>query len=343
MLARMSFRGHDSEAPAAAADPLARFLELHACFDRDRGTFGDRVPLRLAAVTLVPTQGDPAELVARVRARDAELAPHFGWFSSVDKSVRLVLAAALVRADEPAQSFVAALEHGQTLMRGAGMRRGGVHEVLAMLVLRRVVKEAAITPEHIARFQAIYEESKRHHWFLTGPEDFTTCAMLVGKRGSPEEIGEHVEAIYRALADAPKTWGGEALQTAAHVLALVDVTPEEVTRRFLDIATALRDRGIRIGVTEYDEVAVLSFVPRAIDRIADAVVQYRSALDDALASLSGVLATSLAVNLAFVRLLFDEDGLGALADAKLLLDMQSIVAARQAAAGAAVAASSAGG
>ena len=45
------------------------------------------------------------------------------------------------------------------------------------------------------------------------------------------------------------------------------------------------------------------------------------------------MATSLAANLAFVRLVADErDGrVGALADAKLLLDMQSIVAMRQAA------------
>ena len=49
--------------------------------------------------------------------------------------------------------------------------------------------------------RAIHSVMKKHHWFLTGPEDLTTCAMLIGKPGTPQEIGDHVEAIYRRLAD----------------------------------------------------------------------------------------------------------------------------------------------
>lgn len=327
----MSFRGHDAPVAQRVGDPLARFLELHGHFDRDRKLLGDRVPLRFAAVTLVTAPGEPADLVARVRSCDAELAPHFGWFSDVDASVRLVIAAALVRGEETPAEFVAALEQGRAHMRAAKMRRGGVHEVLALFVLRRVLGGLAIEPDHIARFQAIYEQSKRHHWFLTGPEDFTTCAMLVGKAGTPEAIGEHVEAIYRRLADAPKTWGGEALQTAANVLGLVELAPDEAAARFLAVATALRDRGLRVRSAEYDEVAVLAFVPRAADRIAELVGDSRERLVAALKRLRGEMATSLAVNLSFVRLLYDEHGLAPLADAKLLLDMQSVVAARRAA------------
>jgi len=337
----MAFRGHDSSAvPPAAVDPLGRFLELHAHFDRERGLFGDRVPLRFAAVTLVTAVGDSAELVARVRRCDDELSSHLGTFSSVDRSLRLVLAAALVRAGESAATFAAALERGRALMRAIGMRRGGVHEVLAVLVLHRVLRGAPIERAHVERLQALYEESKRHHWFLTGPEDYTALAMLVGKRGTPAEIGEHVEAIYVRLRDAPRIWGGEPLQTAANVLGLVELSADEAAGRFIEVATALRDRGIRVGQAEYDEVAVLGFVPRSADRVAQTVADYRARLDDALAGLPGAMATSLAVNLAFVRLLFDEDGLAPLGDAKLLLDMQSVVAARQAAVVAATVAAS---
>jgi len=327
----MSFRGHDSGAAPARVDPLARFLDLHRQFATSRGFFADRVPLRFAAVTLITADGDVPSLVARVRACDAELAKHFGWLSGVDDSVRLVLAAALVRANETAPAFVAALEHGRALLRSAKVRRGGVYEVLAMLVLRRVVGGGAIEPAHIERFQAIFAEMKRHHWFLTGAEDFTACAMLVGRRGTPAEIGEHCEAIYRRLAGAPKTWGGDPLQTAAHVLGLVELAPDEAAQRFLDVATALRDAGIRVRQAEYDEVAVLSFVPRASDKIARAVADYRRQIVEELAWTEKELATSLAANLTFVRLLSDEDDKAALADAKVLLDMQSVVAARQAA------------
>lgn len=336
----MSFRGHDErDAPVRSIDPLARFLELHRLFDEGRGWLGDRVPLRLAAVTLITTPGDAPGLVARVRACDQEMAHHFGWLTDVDGSVRLVLCAALVRANETAAAFVKALEDARALLRAAKVRRGGVYEILAMLVLRRVIGGGAIQPAHVERFQAIYEEMKRHRWFLTGPEDFTACAMLVGKRGTPEEIGAHCEAIYRRLAQAPKTWGGDPLQIAANVLALVELGPDEAATRFLQVANALRDRGVKVRQDEYDEVAVLCFVPRSAERVADTVVELRTQLLGELQGLSREFATSLAANLAFVRLLFESDGLEALGDAKLLLDMQSIAAARQAASmGAAVAA-----
>lgn len=116
--------------------------------------------------------------------------------------------------------------------------------------------------------------------------------------------------------------------------------PDEVATRFLDVATALRHVGIRVGHAEYDEVAVLSFVPRAADKVAPMVAHHRGRLDAELSWLTGPMATSLAANLGFLRLLFGDGDVAALADAKLLLDMQSIVAARQAAAVAAVAASS---
>jgi hypothetical protein len=70
------------------------------------------------------------------------------------------------------------------------------------------------------------------------------------------------------------------------------------------------------------------------------VAELRSRIAEELSWTETSMATSLAANLAFVRLLADErDGrVGALADAKLLLDMQSIVAMRQAAVVATVAA-----
>lgn len=326
----MSFRGHDAGTALERVDPLARYVALHRQLETKRGVFGDKVPLRLAAVTLVTARGDVPSLVARVRSCDAELAQHFGWLSGVDASVRLVLAAVLVRANETAPAFVAAIEHGRALLRSAKMKRGGVHEVLAMLVLRRVIGGGEIQPTHVARFQAIYAEMKRHHWFLTGAEDFTPCAMLVGRCGTPAEIGEHCEAIYRRLAGAPKTSKGDPLHTAAHVLGLVELAPDEAAQRFLDVAAALRAVGIAIGTDEYDEVAVLAMVPRAADKIAQTVAGYRSQLASEMGWTEKALATALAANLTFVRMLFDDENVAVLGDAKLLLDMQSIVTARQA-------------
>lgn len=326
----MPFRD-DTRASTPAVDPLTRFTELFAAFDAGRGTFGDRAPLRLAAVTLVTTSGPAAIVAKRVRELDAELKPHYGWTSSVDASMRLVLAAALVRADESVAEFVAGSARVQALMREAKVRRGGVHEVLAALILRRVTGGEP-TLAHVERMRGIYERMKHHHWFLTGPEDLTACAMLVGREGTPEQIGDHVEAIYRRLADAPKIWGGEALQTAANVLGLVALAPNEAADRFLAIATALRDAGLKVRGAEYDEVAVLAFLPRSAVLVAARVATMRERIKQDLAWYEDQEATSLATNLAFVQMLEGDDDarIAALADAKMLLDMQSIIAMRQA-------------
>jgi hypothetical protein len=326
----MPFRDHTTPSPAGT-DPLTRFQALYAAFDAERGLFGDHAPLRLAAVTLVTVPGDVAQLVARVRATDAELAPRYGWTSSVDSGVRMVLAATLVRTGESVASFVAGAEHVAALMNEAGVRRAGVHGVVAGLVLRRAVGGEP-SRSHVDRMRAIHAVMKEHHWFLTGPEDLTTCAMLVRKPGSAREVADHVEAIYRRLADAPKTWGGDPLQSAAGVLALVALEPDEAADRFLAVASALRAAGVKIGQAEYDEVAVLTFVPRSADVIAADVAELRSRVAKALSWGESSSATSLAANLAFVRLVANErDGLvRALADAKILLDMQSIVTMREA-------------
>jgi hypothetical protein len=97
------------------------------------------------------------------------------------------------------------------------------------------------------------------------------------------------------------------------------------------VASALRAAGVKIGQAEYDHVAVQTFVPRSAEAIAADVAELRSRVADALSWGESSTATSVAANLAFVRLVADErDGrVGALAYAKLLLDMQSIVAMRR--------------
>lgn len=329
----MPFRDQHAPTPTGF-DPLHRFAELCNAFEAERGMFGDRAPLRLAAVSLVLTPGPADELAAHVRTVGSHLdAIYGGWTSSIDASLRLVLAAALVRTGEDATAFGTAIARVQAMMDAAKVRKGGAHSLLAAMVLRRV---AGGEPgeAHVLRMRAIYERMKHHHWFLTGPEDLPACAMLVGRPGSPEQIGDHVEAIYRRLADVPKIWGGEELQTAANVLGLLAFAPDEAAARFVELAAELRARGVKVRGAEYDEVAVLAFIPRSAALIAERVTNMRDRIVAELAWYESSMGTSLASNLAFVELLHsgDDARVGLLADAKLLLDMQAIVTMRQASA-----------
>lgn len=326
----MPFRSAD-DVPgfAAPADPLARFDELLTALDAGRGWMQDKVAVRLAAVTLIATAGDAGRLAASTRSASAVLKERFGWFRGVDESVRLVIAAQLVKAGDHPDVFADELGRVQGELRARGMRRGGVYEVLAVLVLRRRVGE--IAAGHLDRFQQIYEAMKSHHWWLTGPEDLPACAMLVGRPESPADIGAGTDAIYRALHERAGLWRGDPLQTAANVLYLAGVEAEVIVQRFTGLVEALRAAGAKIGAQAYDEVAILSFLARPTARIVEAVLDLREGLRARLRWLGEPDALSLAASLAFVRLAGDQGALGTLGDAKLLLDMQTIVTARQAA------------
>jgi hypothetical protein len=85
---------------------------------------------------------------------------------------------------------------------------------------------------------------------------------------------------------------------------------------------------------EYDEIAVLAFLPRSAPQITERVVAMRERILAELSWYETSMATNLAADLVFVEFLQSDDDprIAALARAKFVLDMQSIVASRQAAA-----------
>jgi len=314
------------------ADPMERFASVHAFLEGSKSWWQDSEPLRLAAITMVTSRGEPGEIAASIRMMDQELGSMLPWYSGISASIRLVLAAQLVKYDDSAPAFLEEVTRMRDLFRQVGLRRNEVHEVLAVLVLRRVCRGEPVGLEQVTRLQAIYAEMKRYHWFLTGPDDFPACAMLVGREGTPEEIGSGIEAIYQCLHRDAGLWQGDPLQTAANVLYLSGLEATEIAERFTVMMKAFRAGGARIGQREYDELAILCFLAQPIDMIVGSVLEFRDRLLSALSWTSKASAFNLASSLAFVRMVGTDVELGTLADAKLLLDMQAIVAAQQAAA-----------
>lgn len=327
----MAYRSSDEQPGIAVpADPLARFEELLTALDAGRGWMQDKAAVRLAAITLIVTPGAAVRLAANTRTAGAVLGERLGYFSGVDESVRLVIAAQLIKSGDHVDAFVDDMERVRALFREHGLRRGGVYEVLAILVMRRLL--GPIEPAHVERFRAIYEAMKAHHWWLTGPEDFPACAMLLARPEDPSTIGAGADAIFRALHERAGLWRGDPLQTAANILYLAGLDPAEIAGRFVALVDGFRAADAAIGPGEYDEIAVLSFLAQPVDRIVATVTDLRDGLRTRLRWLGKHDALSLGAGLAFVRLVGSEGALGALADTKLLLDMQAIVTARQAAA-----------
>jgi hypothetical protein len=333
----MPFRGHDGKQLQAYVDPLERFFELEAAFDADRGFLGDHVPLRLVAANLVLSPGGATEIATSVRALTERLRQGLEWFSQVSSSIQLLAAAIVLQRGDDPEALLDEFRRVREMMRDIGMRRAEVYEFVAILSMRIRGGLAPIELAQVQRLHDIYTQMKRHHWFLTGPEDYPACAFLTGQDRSPEDIAARANAIFEGLRTRAGAWRGDPLQTASNMLALSPLEPDELVDRFVTLAIAFDSAGIRVRQGEYDEVAVLCFLAQPAERIVDAVVEYTAKIRERLRWANKATAFGLAANLAFVRLLGNDPELGALADAKTLLDMQTIIAARQAAATAAAA------
>ena len=328
----MPFRGHDGKQLQAYVDPLERFFLLEAAFDAERGFLGDHVPLRLVAANLVLTPGEPAEIASEVRAVAERLRAGLDFFSQVSSAIQLLAAAVtLQRGDEP-EALLEEFRRVRSMMREVGMRRDEIYEFVAILAMRIRGGLAPIELDQVRRLHDIYAEMRRHHWFLTGPEDYPACAFLVGQDLSPAQIAARANAIYEGLRTRANAWRGDPLQTASNMLALSPLEPDELVDRFVTLALSFDKAGTRIRQDEYDEVAVLCFLAQPSQRIVEAVIEYTAQIKGRLRWANKATAFGLASNLAFVRLLGNDPQLGALADAKALLDMQTVIAARQAAA-----------
>ena len=320
--------------PHLPADPLSRFRDLYGALNAERGWFGDPSSLRFAAMTAVTCKGSPVEVASAIRSMAEEIKQLSGWFGELNSSLRFIVSAILVLNRDRASDFLAEVKRGRELFRQADLRRGGIYETMAVLILRLQNDLSPINAEAVVRFKAIYEEMKRHHWWLTGPDDFPACAILVGQEASPGEIGEAIERIYQALNQNGFSTG-DPLQTAANLLYLSRLDPAVVSERYFELANGFRQSGVAIWQSDYDELAILTFLSHSPYRVVERVIEHRKAIEELKPKPDRSLTFNLAASIAFLELVQLDENCEAITDAKALMDMQSIINAQQAAAAAA--------
>jgi hypothetical protein len=320
--------------PELVTAPLDRFCDLYEALNVDRGWFGDASSLRFAAMTAVSCPGPPQEVASSIRRMAEEINRLSGWFGELKSPLRFIIAAILVLNRDDASEFLSEVKRARELFRHANLRRGGIYETMAILVMRLQNDLQPISPADVARFQAIYEEMKRHHWWLTGPDDFPACAILGGQDAPPAEIGMKIEEIYQSLNESGFSTG-DPLQTAANLLYLARLDPFTVANRYSELADGFRNNGVSIWQSDYDELAILTFLDHPASRIVDYVLEDRRIMERLTPKPDRSLTFNLAASITFLELVQVDDNLEAISDAKALMDMQSIINAQQAAAAAA--------
>jgi hypothetical protein len=141
----MPFRSDAASGPAlfAPPDPLERFQAIYAALVAQGSWLSDKVALRLAAASLITLTGEPALLASATHRRDAELRVRLGWLTSVAPSLRVLLAAQMVKYADDSEAFADEVERVREMFRAIHLRNGHAYEALAVLVLRRLQRFAA--------------------------------------------------------------------------------------------------------------------------------------------------------------------------------------------------------
>lgn len=322
-------------------DPLRRFVEIYEALNERRGWLQDAMPLRFSALTLATCDGPPAAVAEAVYRVSAALRARAGWFGPLNSPVRFVLAAILVRNGDDPEAFCDEVERASGLFREAGLRRGSIYEVVAILLLRGPEVDQNLDAGAVLRFKSVYEDMKRHHWWLTGPEDYPACALVAARPEPVESAGLRIERFYGSLRDEGFS-AGDPLQMVSHILALNPAKEAAVVRRFVDLRAGFKDAGVSMWQSDWDELALLTFVDAPVAEIVARVLAHREVMAELRPRPDRSLTFSLACGTAFLDLVRSGTAAQDVSDAKTLSQVQAILAARQAASAAAAASAASG-
>jgi len=318
------------------SDPATRFREIYAALNSSRSFWGGSLPLRFASISAIACPGSAEQVAADIRRTADEIKEHSGWFGELNSPLRFIVSTMLLLSGDKAVNFLSEVERVRTIFRKVKLRRGAIYELMAILLLRQKAELQAIPDNAIDRFKAIYEQMKEYHWWLTGPDDFPACAMLVGQEGTPENICYRIEKIYQALSSRKFT-KGDPLQTAANILFLTHLDSEEIAIRYFNLAQEFKSAGVRIWQSDYDELAILSFLDHTAQRIVGNVLSNREMMKELKPRPDPSMTFNLAASITFVHLVQLDKDANRLTDLKALMDMQQVINAQQAAAATAAA------
>lgn len=309
--------------PNYLPEPFPRFVniynELHS-----KEKWYEKDVLPISAMLAITCQGEANQIAESIRQTAEQIKANKKWLGELRTSLRFVVSAMLVANQDKADDFLLETERVHKLFRAEKLRRGRVYETMAILIMRNSFFKAPIQLEAIQRFKAIYQAMKKYHWWLTGPDDFPACAMLVTQKESPEQIGFTIEKIYQTLSKKGFTTG-DPLQTAANLLYLTHKDPVEIANSYSELASKFRQKGVSIWQSDYDSLAILSFLPSEPEIIVDKVVNYREKIKDLLGNTSPMITFNLATNMTFLELIRLNTKLKSISDVKSLLDLQVVI------------------
>jgi hypothetical protein len=271
-----------------------RYLDTFENLRRRKRWNTDTSILRFVALTLATQEQE--NLAERLETAAETLKRRAGWTGPLRSSIRYVVAAMILKRGLDPAGVHQAIGRVRDDFRRRRMKRGGLSEVIAALIL--VLKHGGGFPPAwmMDKLEAILAGWKKDHRWLTGVDDYPLAALHATREASAEEVALEVEQAYRALHELGYRRGNQ-MQLASHLLAIGPGAPRQLARRFHRLAGAFRQRGLRIPASRYDETAVLALCSGTPTRLAARVLEVRDRLRAAKPRPHSDIAFSLATGI----------------------------------------------
>jgi hypothetical protein len=329
---RADSRAHAMQSHTDSA--VDRFLTLARELRRTGNRLDDWAVLRHAAVTLPFVQIDPLKLAGRFRVAVRELDDATRWWHAANGSVRYAIAASLVRQEESAAAFLAELQRVQALFRSAKLPRASLSEIQAFITLREDAPHGRPTAAQVERMRELFAEIRKDHRWLLGAGEYPTVALLAQTDAPASEIARRVEAMLVRLEE--RGFGARGrLMPASQMLFFAHDADAVVCGRFEALWSAFKERGLRMGAGDYEEVALLTYLPRPAGEVARTVLSHRAELETLRPRPGREIGFSLGCSTAFAEIVGADKKLQRLALTQSSIQVRMLIAARTAAAAAA--------
>ena len=193
---------------------------------------------------------------------------HTGIFSNFRGNVRPALICMLSMEEDAESKLSRVLDTYQLLKQEFW---GSSYLALVAYFLTDLAGEADAAA-YAARGRTLYRRMKKEHPFLTSEEDSVFAVMMAVSEKSDDALIEDMEACYQLL--KRRFHSANAVQTASHVLALADGTPEEKAGRVIELYDALLRAGSKYGRDyELAVLAALAIQRAEISQLADDITE----------------------------------------------------------------------
>lgn len=287
--------------------PVERFRNILGYLELPEDSVEDLYWLRFGAQAAL-LHPDSPERTARLIRETAELLhENTPWYETLSTAMRFAIAAILVQNHDAPCDFIKGHRHISNLFRQADLRQGGIHETMAIIILRMNAERRRIHHQDITRFKAIYEAMKDFHWWLTGPDDFPAVAALSHLEGSAHDVLSTVERMYQYLCDAGFS-SGDNLQSAANLLPILEMEPAVAVSRFCALRQLFKDKTQSSLPYHYDSLLPLVMLEQDTEHIMEMVLAVHKELEISSEQQFGASTIGIAADLSFLDLIrYDKD------------------------------------